>query len=229
MSIQSNIECVRNEIAAAARTAGRSPDTIRLVAVSKTHPVEAIRSAHQAGQTIFGENRVQEAESKIDACNESLEWHLVGHLQSNKAKIAVQLFELIHSVDSMKLITELNKRARHIPKRQKVLLQVNVSGESSKFGMEPDALPAMSDAVMASEYLTLAGVMTIPPFAEDPERSRPFYARLRDLAETVIAGRGLMPWESIELSMGMSGDYSIAIEEGATLVRVGTAIFGQRR
>ncbi|HPQ39176.1 MAG TPA: YggS family pyridoxal phosphate-dependent enzyme [bacterium] len=228
MSIRSNIAHICSEITSAARSAGRSPDRIRLVAVSKTHPAEAVRTAFHAGQTIFGESRVQEAEAKIDMLAEPIEWHLVGHLQSNKCRIAVQLFEVIHAVDSLKLIRELDKRASGLSKRQKILLQVNVSGEQSKFGVTPDRLPALVSAAASSDHLELKGLMTIPPFTADPESSRPYFVQLRELAEIEIAGRGIVPAEEMELSMGMSGDFRVAVEEGATLVRVGTAIFGER-
>ncbi|MBN1296122.1 YggS family pyridoxal phosphate-dependent enzyme [bacterium] len=228
MTIRDNLIEVRRTIEHAARRAGRVASRVRLVAVSKNQTVEAIREACDAGQLLFGENRIQEAENKIHAMRSDIEWHLIGHLQTNKARSAVRLFDMIHSIDSLKLVMELDKRAKLADACVTVLIQVNVSGEESKFGLaEGDILPVI-DWIMASQHLQLSGLMTIPPFSMNPEDSRPVFRGLRRLAEKAILDRGILEESELELSMGMSSDYWIAIEEGATLVRVGTAIFGER-
>ncbi|MCD4653750.1 YggS family pyridoxal phosphate-dependent enzyme [bacterium] len=228
MSIQNRLHRVNANISDAIKKSGRDPGKVRLVAISKTHPVDLIRDVFLAGQTVFGESRVQEAKSKIELFTDPVEWHLVGHLQSNKAKSAVCLFHTIHSVDSLKLLAELNRRAIQINKIIRILLQINVSGEDSKSGINPDYLPELADAACGTENLEFAGLMTIPPFSANPEDSRRYFAVLRDLAGKCLVNRGLIPESKLELSMGMSGDYMIAIQEGSTLVRVGTAIFGHR-
>jgi pyridoxal phosphate enzyme (YggS family) len=210
----------------AAASVGRAPEEVALVAVSKTFPVEAVRLAAQAGQIDFGENRVQEALPKIDALGVAgVRWHLIGHLQSNKANAVVGRFALIHSVDSVHLIQALEKRAAALGVRQAILFQVNVSGEASKSGAAPGELPGLVDAMAAAPHLECQGLMTIPPWDADAEAARPHFARLRELLATLPTTDNIHPRH---LSMGMSGDFEAAIAEGATLARVGSAIFGRR-
>jgi pyridoxal phosphate enzyme (YggS family) len=194
----------------------RVPDGVTLVAVTKTVPPERVDAALNAGIAVFGENKIQEAKAKIPLVSSRARWHFIGHLQSNKARDAVELFELIHSVDSVKLAGELDKWAERAGKTQPILLEVNVSGEASKFGIKPEDLPATLAEIQKSPRLEVRGLMTMPPLGKDP---RPFFRQLRRLRDDT----GLR-----ELSMGMSHDYEIAIEEGATIVRIGTAIFGER-
>lgn len=216
---------IRARMDAAARRVGRDPASITLVAIGKTHAPDRVRAAFEAGQSVFGENRIQEALPKIDALADlGARWHLVGHLQSNKARQAVGRFELIHSVDSPALVLELEKRAAEAGFVQKILLQINVSGEASKFGAAPAEIPALLDALSRAPHLSAEGLMTIPPFNEDPESSRPHFKLLRELLAATRSAARL----GRELSMGMSDDFEVAIEEGATLIRVGTAIFGMR-
>ena len=224
-AIEENLEGVRSNIAAAAHKAGRSPDEIRLVAVSKTHPSERVREAHHAGQNLFGESRVQEARAKIPELPSSLEWHFIGHLQKNKIRHALPLFELFHSVDSLVLAGDINRIADEIGSRPRILLEVNVSGEGSKFGFRPETLRAEIEELLALPRLTIEGLMTIPPLAGEAENSRKFFAQLRELRDALQTEFNLRLGE---LSMGMTNDYPVAVEEGATLVRVGTAIFGER-
>lgn len=224
-TIAERIERVRARIAAACTRAGRDPESVRLVAVSKNHPPESVAAAAACGLTIFGENRVQEAAAKIPLCPGHLDWHLVGHLQSNKARPAVLLFSTIHSVDSADLLRRLDRIAGEEGRRPRVLLEVNVSGESSKFGLPPEALPAALAAAAECRFVEPVGLMTIPPVCEDPERARSFFRALRELRDRARAESGLA---LAELSMGMSHDFEIAIEEGATMIRVGTDIFGPR-
>lgn len=195
----------------------RIPAHVTLVAVTKTVPPEHVDDALNAGITIFGENKIQEAKAKIPLVSSRARWHFIGHLQSNKARDAVELFELIHSVDSVKLAGELNKCADRAGKTQPILLEVNVSGEASKFGIKPQDLPATLAEIQKLSRLEVRGLMTVPPLKKDP---RPYFRQLRQLRDET----GLR-----ELSMGMSHDFEIAIEEGATIVRVGTAIFGERK
>jgi pyridoxal phosphate enzyme (YggS family) len=220
----SRLEQVREAISEAARRAGRDPSAIELVAVSKTQTADRIREAMRAGLTQFGENKVQEAARKIEELGRGI-WHLIGHLQSNKAKLAVRLFDSIDSVDRLDLAQEIDRHAEPIGKIQNVLLQVNVAGESTKFGCAPDAARALAEAINALPRLCLRGLMTIAPYADDPEKSRPHFAALRKLRDTIQADTGLL---LPVLSMGMSGDYAVAIEEGSTSVRIGTALFGER-
>ncbi len=222
-----NLEKIKMRISRAAQKAHRDADSILLVAVSKTHPVDVIRQAVAAGQTVFGENRVQEARAKVDAFDDSVRWHLVGHLQKNKAKYAVRMFDLIHSVDSAELALELSRRALQINKVQDILIQVNVSGETTKFGISPGELPELVREVVTYEGVRLQGLMTMPPFFEMPERARPYFRKLKEISLN-LADWGWPGSNPVELSMGMSGDFEVAIEEGATIVRVGTAIFGAR-
>jgi pyridoxal phosphate enzyme (YggS family) len=219
-NLQANIDQVREQIAAAAGRVGRQADDVTLVAVSKTVSPERIDEALALGVSMFGESKLQEAKAKIPLVSGRARWHMIGHLQTNKARDTVELFELIHSVDSLKLAVVLDKWAEHAGKRQSVLLEVNVSGEASKFGIKPEDLNAVLEQIAALPRLEVRGLMTLAPFAEDAEKARPYFRRLRELRDTV----GLR-----ELSMGMSNDFEIGIEEGATIVRVGTAIFGERK
>jgi hypothetical protein len=211
------IQQVLDRIAAAARRAGRDPGGVTLVAVSKNVEPERVEQALAAGLTVFGESRMQEAKAKIPVVSGRARWHFVGHLQSNKARDAVELFELIHSVDSVKLAAELNKWAERAGKTQPILLEVNASGEASKFGLKPEDLPAALEQTNRLARLEVRGLMTIPPAGKD---ARPYFRQLRELRDRL----GLR-----ELSMGMTGDFEVAIEEGATFVRIGTAIFGERK
>jgi hypothetical protein len=224
-SIEENLDRVRGKISEAAGRAGRSPGEIRLVAVSKTHPAESVRIAHSAGQSLFGESRVQEARGKIPELPSSLEWHFIGHLQKNKIRHALPFFELFHSVDSLALATDINRIADEIGSRPHVLLEVNVSGEGSKFGFRPETLRAEMEGLLSLPRLTIDGLMTIPPLAAEAEGSRKFFVQLHELRDALQAE---FKMQLAELSMGMTNDYPVAIEEGATMVRVGTAIFGDR-
>lgn len=220
----SRLEQIQEILANAAKKAGRDPAEVELLAVSKTQPVEAIQEAMRAGITKFGENKVQEARGKIESLGRGV-WHLIGHLQSNKARDAVRLFDSIDSVDRLDLAEELNLRADALGKTQNVLLQVNIAGESTKFGCAPDAANALAEAINALPHLALGGLMTIAPYSPDPEKSRPHFAGLRELRDKLEKETGLhLP----TLSMGMSGDFAVAVEEGSTCVRVGTALFGER-
>jgi len=227
MSVSENIKVVMNRIAVAAKRAGRDPSSIRLVVVTKTIDRGRIREAVAAGAAILGENRVQEAKEKVEALGRIASWHLIGHLQSNKAKYAVKLFELIHSVDNLELAAEIDRQAAKIGKVQDILIEVNIAGEASKAGMAVREAPALVREAARLKNISIRGLMTMPPYSENPDDSRPFFAVLRELAETL--GKEKIPSVSMQvLSMGMSGDFEVAIEEGATLVRVGTAIFGER-
>jgi pyridoxal phosphate enzyme (YggS family) len=228
MSIADNLKTVNDRIASAAKHAGRDPLSITLVAVTKTIAVEKIREAIAAGATILGENRVQEAREKIDVIGPAARWHLIGHLQTNKAKYAVRLFQLIHSVDTIELAQEIDKQAGKIGKVQNILIEVNIAGEASKAGMAVKEAPALVREASKLKNIAIQGLMTMPPYSEDPEESRPYFCVLRELARS-IAQENIPGVSMKELSMGMSGDFEVAIEEGATMVRVGTAIFGGRR
>jgi pyridoxal phosphate enzyme (YggS family) len=223
--IEKNLSKVRERIEAAATKAGRDPQGIKLVAVTKTATVPRIQEAMAAGATIFGENYVQEARTKIEEIGKSgIQWHFIGHLQSNKAAYAVRLFDLIHAVDSVTLARELNKRAAAAGRIIDCLIEVNLSQEASKFGIGKQRTPELAHAFKELKNISLQGLMTMPPYADDPEAARPYFIALRELREE-IAGSGIpLP----ELSMGMSSDFEVAIEEGATIVRVGRAIFGER-
>lgn len=224
MSISGNLEAVEARIAAACEKSGRRRSDVKLVAVSKTKPVEAVLEAAGAGQILFGENRVQEAQNKIPLCPGNLQWHLIGHLQSNKARIAASgLFRMIHSVDSERLIRLLDEYAA-VP--LPVLIQVNVSGEGSKEGCTPQDAPALIEAANQCGKVEVHGLMTIPPFTPDPEKARLHFSNLRKLRDRLQQETGTpLP----ELSMGMSHDFEIAVEEGSTFVRVGSDIFGERK
>jgi pyridoxal phosphate enzyme (YggS family) len=226
--ISVRLEAIAARIRAAAAACGRQAESVRLVAVAKTHPPEAIRLAAAAGAQEIGENYIQEARDKYAALQPlPLRWHFIGRLQTNKARTAVRIFELIHTVDSLKLGLELDRCAGRIAKRQKVLVQVNVAGEAAKSGVAPEeALPLVRE-LSRLEHIAVKGLMTMPPFFNDPERVRPFFSALRQLRDR-IADAAPAGVEMRELSMGMTGDFEAAIAEGATLVRIGTAIFGER-
>jgi len=225
--IAASLADVRARIARAAGRAGRDPASITLVAVSKTFPADAVRSAAAAGQIDFGENKVQEALGKMDATRDlTTRWHLVGHLQSNKAKKAA-LFDVVHSIDSASLLSKVDEAAAAIGRRPKLLVQVDLAGEATKFGASEDELHLIFDAARRAQSAETVGLMLIPPAVDDPEQARPFFRRLRELRDRLLA-HGVDRSMLNELSMGMSHDFEVAIEEGATLVRVGTAIFGTR-
>lgn len=228
-NIAQNIQSIRNRMAEAAASCNRSLEEITLLAISKTFSTEAIAQAANAGLRQFGENRVQEAESKILFLREKLklEWHLVGHLQSNKAKHAVELFDVIHSLDSAKLAVKLNEACRENGKRLSVLLQVDLGKETTKFGADPDQVRDIIEVVSGLDGIRLDGLMTIPPFFENPDQSRPFFSKLRELGDSLETEYpGCLGKK--HLSMGMSHDFEAAIREGATILRIGTAIFGAR-
>jgi PLP dependent protein len=225
--ISENLARVRERIETAALRCGRDPLEVRLVAVSKTVEAERVGQAIEAGVKILGENYVQEAQKKIEILGHNVAWHFIGHLQTNKAKAAVHLFDLIHSVDSLNLAKELNKQAQQQGKVLPVLLQVNLSGETTKFGAREKEIFQVIEELSTMEGLLVKGLMTMPPYFEDPEASRPYYVELRKLSER-LAQQKLSRISIEELSMGMSNDFEVAVEEGATLVRVGTAIFGAR-
>lgn len=231
MSIAQNLAQVRERIAAAARRAGRQPEDIALMAVSKTFPPERIREAYDDGLRLFGENRVQEFAGKINAVRDlhNAEWHLIGHLQTNKAVKAGELFAAVDSVDSLRLAQKLDASARQLGKKLTVLIEINVGGEAAKSGVAPESreLDELLLAAPGLAHLEFRGLMTVPPFADDPQQSRPYFRKLRELRDQV-ASRRLLQIGTDELSMGMSHDFEVAIEEGSTCVRVGTAIFGVR-
>jgi len=224
MSIKDNLERVRDRIARAAFSKGRDPSDILLVAVSKTVEPERILEAVEAGVTDLGENRVQEARSKIEALGRIARWHLIGTLQRNKAKYAVKLFDMIQSVDSVALVQELEKRAAKEEKRVEVLVEVKTSFEETKHGVEPAHVEELVKEILQKEHLVFKGLMTIAPYVDDPELARPYFRQLRVLRDQ-LEEKGI-PVE--HLSMGMSNDFEVAIQEGATMVRIGTAIFGPR-
>jgi PLP dependent protein len=224
-SIAENLERVREQIAQSAAKARRAIDEIELVAISKTHDSARVREAVEARQILFGESRVQEARVKIPELPSNLRWHLVGHLQKNKIRHALPLFELIHSIDSLGLAQDVNRIAEEEGSHPRVLLEVNVAGEGSKFGFKPETLRAEMETLLALPRLSILGLMTIPPLAEEAEKSRRFFAQLRELRDQLQTEFNV---DLAQISMGMTQDFSVAIEEGATLVRVGTAIFGER-
>lgn len=227
-TIAANLTDVRTRLARAASRAGRDPSSVRLVAVSKTFPIEHVRAACAAGQTIFGENRVQEALEKIALSSDKpIEWHLVGHLQSNKARKAGATFACIHSIDSADLLHRVNDAAIAALRQLDVLVQVDLGGEPTKHGALAGELEPIFEAGRACQAARIVGLMVLPPFVPDPEDVRPYFRRLRSLRDE-LGGRGVPPSMLRELSMGMSHDFEVAVEEGATLVRVGSAIFGSR-
>jgi pyridoxal phosphate enzyme (YggS family) len=225
MSFAENLNSIRGRIAAACARAGRDENSVMLLAVSKAHPPETLRAAVDAGQIFFGENKIQEAKAKIPLSPGRARWHFIGHLQSNKVRDAVELFEMIQGVDSLAVAQEISKRAEQAAKTMPILLEVNVAGEGSKFGYAPEKLLAELEELNALPRIEIHGLMAIPPYATVPEKSRPYFQRLHTLKNDCekILGAPLP-----QLSMGMSGDFEVAIEEGATIVRVGTALFGER-
>jgi hypothetical protein len=225
MDFAANLQLIQQRIAAACARAGRDPSTVTLMAVSKGQPPERVREAAEAGITLFGENKVQEARIKIGQCPPHLHWQMIGHLQSNKARDAVHFFEMIQSVDSLALAGEIDKLAGRGAKTMPVMLEVNVAGESSKFGFKPAQLLAELNAINALNKIEIHGLMTIAPWTPEPEKVRPIFRRLRELKTEC---EGILGAPLPHLSMGMSGDFEIAIEEGSTLVRIGTALFGAR-
>jgi len=226
MELAERLAHIRQRIAAACDRSGRSQYSVRLLAVTKTHPPETVDEAIRLGLTLFGENKVQEARAKIPQCSTRATWHMIGHLQSNKAREAVEWFSMVESVDSLKLARELDKRAAQADKTLPVLLEVNVGGEASKSGYPPETLLAELEEIAALPNLRVQGLMTVPPWKPNAEQVRPFFRLARELKSRCeeVLGTTLA-----ELSMGMSGDFEVAIEEGATIIRVGTALFGERR
>ena len=227
--VKTSLGEIQRRIGDAAKSCGRRPASVRLVAVSKTVGSDRVGKAIDAGVSILGENYIQEAREKFNAlCDRQVEWHFIGHLQSNKAKYAVRMFDLIHSVDSLKLAKALDKEAKQNNKVQRILVQVNISREETKTGIDASDAIDLISAVAKLNNVRVLGLMTMPPFFDDPERARPFFRQLAALKEN-IESQHIPGVKMDELSMGMSGDFEAAIEEGATLVRIGTAIFGARR
>jgi pyridoxal phosphate enzyme (YggS family) len=228
MSIADNLKHINERITAAAVKAGRDPASVRLVAVSKTQPAEAVDEAARCGQLLFGENYVQEFAAKAAEVTEPVEWHFIGHLQSNKVKYIAGMVEMVHSVDRLSLAQEIDRQWGRLGKVCDVLIQVNIACEASKRGTAAGGLLDLTTAVSRLPHLRVRGLMTMPPFFDDPEGARPYFRELKRLAG-VLAAEGIAGVSMAELSMGMSGDFEVAIEEGATLVRVGSAIFGERQ
>ena len=228
MSIATRLADIRRRIESAARSAGRDPSSVRLIAISKTFPVQAVREAYLAGQRDFGENRVQEALQKIsESADLEIRWHLVGHLQTNKARKAAAAFATLHAVDSVDVLEKLDAGADQAGKSPELLIQVDLAGEATKFGVSPEQVPRLLEAATRCRAAKVVGLMTLPPEPESPEDSRGWFRRLRALRDHWL-DRGVKPSMLRELSMGMTGDFEVAIDEGATLVRIGTAIFGSR-
>jgi pyridoxal phosphate enzyme (YggS family) len=225
MDLTANLDSIQKRMAAACGRAGRDPNSITLLAVTKTQPPEVVSAAAKLGLILFGENKVQEAKAKIPLCPGNLRWHMIGHLQSNKCRDAVELFKMIQSVDSLSLAREINKRAEQAARTMPVLMEVNVAGEASKFGYRPEQLLVELKELNALPRIEIHGLMTVPPWSAEAEKTRPHFRRLRELKTQCeqILGAPLS-----HLSMGMSGDFEIAIEEGATMVRIGTELFGPR-
>jgi pyridoxal phosphate enzyme (YggS family) len=225
VSLTENLWKIQQRIAAACVRSGRDPGSVTLLAVTKSQPPEVVRAAAECGQALFGENKIQEAKAKIPLCPSRLRWHFIGHLQSNKCRDAVELFEMIQSVDSLSLAQEISKRAEQAAKTMPILLEINVARESSKFGYQPEKLLAELKEINELRRIEVQGLMAVPPWSAEPEKSRPHFRQLRELKQKCEQILGVsLP----DLSMGMSGDFEIAIEEGATMVRVGTALFGPR-
>jgi PLP dependent protein len=228
VTIADRLTGIRERIAAAARSAGRDPSSVLLVAVSKTFPIEAVREAYAAGQRDFGENRVQEGLQKIAVSTDlRIRWHLLGHLQTNKARKAAPAFATIHSVDSVDLLQKIDAAAAEEGRTPTLLIQVDLAGEATKFGVPPGDVSRLFDAAAGCRAARVAGLMTLPPVPESPEDARPWFRKLRDLRDEWLAA-GVPASMLTELSMGMSADFEVAIQEGSTMVRVGTAIFGSR-
>jgi PLP dependent protein len=227
--LRENLAEVQRRIENAAKRAGCSPDEIKLIAVSKTHPPKILREAIAAGANVFGENKVQEAESKIlEIGREKSEWHLIGHLQSNKARKAARLFDVIHTLDSIELAERLERICEEENRAElSVLVQIDLANETTKSGIAEKDLPGLVDFLQTCKYLKFDGLMILPPFFEDAEKARPFFLRLREIRDALLRQNAFSNGKG-ELSMGMSHDFETAIEEGATIIRVGTAIFGER-
>jgi pyridoxal phosphate enzyme (YggS family) len=226
VSLAENLDLIQQRIRAACERVGRALDSVALMAVSKTHPPETICEAANCGQLLFGENKIQEAKAKIPLCPGKCRWHFIGHLQSNKVRDAVELFEMIQGVDSFALAREINKRCEQASKRMPILLEVNVADEASKFGYQPEQLLAELNKLNMLPKIEIHGLMAIPPYSTDAEKARPYFRRLRELkADCEEAIGAPLP----HLSMGMSGDFEIAVEEGSTMVRIGTSLFGPRQ
>jgi pyridoxal phosphate enzyme (YggS family) len=224
-AVAQNLGEILDRIASAASRSGRSAGDVELVAVSKTFPAQSVRDAWDAGQAVFGESRVQEAVAKIPDLPGAIRWHFIGHLQKNKVRRALPLFELFHGIDSFDLAKDMDRIAAEEGAFPRALLEVNVAGEASKFGFQPEVIEREIDALLTLPRVQVEGLMTIAPYADDPEASRPYFRALRELRDRLEKQAGVpLP----RLSMGMSGDFEVAIEEGATLVRVGSAIFGSR-
>jgi pyridoxal phosphate enzyme (YggS family) len=225
MDLAANLDSIQKRIAAACERGGRAPGEVTLLAVTKSQPPEAVSAAAKLGLIFFGENKVQEAKAKMPLCPDRLHWHFIGHLQSNKCRDAVELFKMIQSVDSLSLAQEINKRAEQAARTMPVLMEVNVAGEASKFGYQPEQLLAELKELNALPRIEIHGLMTVPPWSPEAEKARPHFRRLHEIKAQCgqILGAPLL-----HLSMGMSGDFEIAIEEGATMVRIGTALFGPR-
>ncbi len=223
--MQSRIDAILLRMASACARAGRAVEDVRLIAVSKTYPPDSVNEAAACGLSVFGESRVYEAEAKISRCPGHVEWEFIGHLQRNKVRQAVTLFRKIHAVDSLALLNKINSSAELLGSTVSVCLEINVSGEASKYGLAPEGVPDVLEAATNLLHVDVIGVMTIPPFSPDAEQARPYFRKLRELRDSWSAQSG---FALSELSMGMSGDFEVAIEEGATCIRVGTAIFGSR-
>ncbi|MBN1531520.1 MAG: YggS family pyridoxal phosphate-dependent enzyme [Spirochaetes bacterium] len=225
MSVLDNYTTIRGEIDGIARSAGRNPDEVRIIAVSKTFPEPLIQGAIDQGIRIFGENKVQEAKRKIPNLHGDFFFHMIGHLQSNKARDAVALFDVIHSIDKISTAARVNEEAERLGKRQRVLIQANISGEDTKSGVSPDESIELAEAMLRLPHIELVGIMTMAPFTDDASVIRATFRGARELLDRINAS---LDRQLRELSMGMSSDYAIAVEEGATMVRIGTAIFGER-
>jgi pyridoxal phosphate enzyme (YggS family) len=228
IDIAANINSIKQRIAAAAARCNRVPDSIKLLAVTKTVPAEGIGKAIDAGITALGENYIQEAKEKVAVIGPRVQWHMIGHLQTNKAKYAVKLFDYIHSVDRMDLATELDKRSCLTGRKMNILIEVNVSGEKTKNGIPAATAISLAKDISRLENLSVRGLMTMAPYSANPENSRPYFTGLRNLRDDIIRA-GITGIQMEELSMGMTDDFEAAIEEGATIVRIGRAIFGERK
>lgn len=224
-TIKNNLEIINEKIKKAALRANRNPEEIKLVAVTKTATIEQIKEAISAGVKIIGENKVQEAKEKYQILSTKIEWHLVGHLQTNKVKYAIEIFDCIHSVDSIKLAEEIDKRSLQFGKTTNVLIEVNVSGEETKYGIKPEEVEYFLKEIFEFSRIRVRGLMTIAPIAEDKEEVRPYFRKLRELSKE-IKNKNLKNVKMDYLSMGMTGDFEVAIEEGANMVRIGRGIFG---
>lgn len=228
-SIRDNYGRVLERIEKAAERSGRDPSEVTVVAVTKGVPVDRIREAAESGLRVFGENYVQEAKAKVEACGKGVSWHMIGHVQRNKAKQVVHLFEMVHTIDSSGLAEILNRHAQDAEKTLRVLVQVNISGEASKSGVSPEGvMPLVEDIVGNRKCLCFCGLMTMAPFFSESELARPYFRALRRLGDAVVESLGSEFSGRMELSMGMSADFEVAVEEGATMVRIGTLLFGER-